>query len=653
VFPGNPDDPAATGVANLRASLNRVRQSGRPDTMAIQKYDVRRPDGTFDERYWSPINSPVFGADHALEYIIHRVEDVTEFVRQKSQSTEGGADLRTRLEQMEAKIFLNSRELESANRQLYTANIELARASKLKDEFLANMSHELRTPLNAILGLSETLLEQISGPLTPKQIKSVTTISTSGQHLLALINDILDLSKIEAGKLELRIETVSIRDFCQGCLAFVQTQAVQKQIGVACEIAPGLRQFQADPRRFKQALVNLLTNAVKFTPLGGHIGLTVTAPAEEAVIQFTVWDTGIGIAPTDQGKLFKAFTQVDSGLNRTQEGTGLGLALVARLVEMHNGCVTLVSDPGKGSRFTVTLPWQPPPAPGTAEDGRALSVAGSGVVGTAAPGAHHFHRALVIEDDPTAAEQLVRYLTGLGLSSGVHPRGEEVLTAVLREQPDIILLDLLLPDGDGWQVLARLREHPQTRTIPVAVVSVVDEPEKSFALGASAHFTKPVSRDQLAAFLRRPLPSRAPAAPQAVAPAPAAPGPTILLAEDNEANIQTIGGYLMELGYDMHYALNGLTAVKLARDLCPALILMDIQMPMMDGLSAIREIRADARLKHIPIIALTALAMPGDRERCLSDGATDYMSKPVSLKALRALVERLLPPAGEGRTPCG
>ena len=514
VFPDNPDEPGATGVSNLRASLNRVRQSGVPDTMAIQKYDVRRPDGTFEERYWSPINSPVFGPDHALEYIIHRVEDVTEFVRQKSRPTENNTDLRTRLEQMEAKIFLNSRELESANRQLYTANVELARASKLKDEFLANMSHELRTPLNAILGLSETLLEQISGPLTPKQIKSVTTISTSGQHLLALINDILDLSKIEAGKLELRIETILTRDFCQGCLVFVQAQAMQKQIRVACDISPGLREFQADPKRFKQVLVNLLTNAVKFTPPNGHIGLTVAVPTDEAVIHFTVWDTGIGIATADQGKLFQAFTQVDSGLNRTQEGTGLGLALVARLVELHSGSVTLTSEPGKGSRFTVTLPWQPPPAPGTStqnlEGVRMQPSASGGATGTAAPVAHQFHRALVIEDDPTAAEQLVHYLNSLGLSSEVHSRGEEVIASVMRDRPDIILLDLLLPSEDGWQVLARLKEHPQTRAIPVAVVSVVDEPEKSIALGAAAHFIKPVSRDQLAAFLRRPLPRPAP-----------------------------------------------------------------------------------------------------------------------------------------------
>ena len=392
-------------------------------------------------------------------------------------------------------------ERQRAEEELRRALAELAQASRLKDEFLANMSHELRTPLNAILGLSETLLEQCSGPLTPRQVKSVTTISTSGYHLLALINDILDLSKIEAGRLELYPETVKIDEFCQGCLAFVRTQALQKKIDVTFEPDGRVAKFTADPTRLKQVLVNLLTNAVKFTPEGGRIGLTVAAPAGEDVVRFTVWDTGIGIADQDTPKLFRAFTQIDSGLSRAQEGTGLGLALVAKLVELQGGNVAIASEPGHGSRFTVTLPRIASPTPA----------------------------------------------------------------------------DAVVP--------------------PVA--------------------TEAVRRND-----RRPL---------------------ILLAEDNAANIQTVGGYLEDMGYAMHYAANGLLAVKLAHELRPALILMDIQMPVMDGLTAILEICADATLKDIPIVALTALAMPGDRERCLAAGATDYLSKPVSLKTLAALVARLVP----------
>ena len=415
----------------------------------------------------------------------------------------------------------------------------------------------------------------------------------------------------------------------RSCLVFVRTQATQKNIGVAFEHDGRVAKLSADPKYLKQILVNLLTNAVKFTPEGGRLGLTMAAPEGEGVVQFTVWDTGIGITPENARKLFHAFTQIDSGLTRAQEGTGLGLALVAKLAELHGGSVALESGPGPGSRFIVTLPLVAAPAP-------ALEPASRDE-----PDRRNYRRALVIEDDPTSGAILVNHLTELGLDSVLRVRGEESVETVLREPPDVILLDIMLPGESGWVVLAKLKEHPGTRDIPVVVVSVVDEPQKSHVLGAATHFTKPVSRAQIASFLQRDARPRLLSAPPG---APARPTrPSILLAEDNKANVQTIGDYLEDKGYAMHYAMNGLVAVKLAKEIRPALILMDIQMPVMDGLAAIREIRADGAIKDIPIVALTALVMPGDRERCVAAGATDYLSKPVSLKALAALVLQLLP----------
>ena len=527
--------------------------------------------------------------------------------------------------------------------ELSIANSELE-ATRLKTEFLANMSHELRTPLNAILGLSEAMIEETYGPLTPRQAKSMATIHGSGDHLLSLINDILDLSKIEAGKLELNPDHVVVREFCDSCIAFVRTQAMQKNIRVTFEHDDRIAPLWADPRRLKQVLVNLLINAVKFTPAGGHIGLTVAASSDGETIGFTVWDTGIGIAADDAAKLFRAFTQLDTGLARQQEGTGLGLALVAKLVELHGGSVSLESEPNKGSRFTVTLPFiesatmrprdrvQPPTVdlkPSNPE--------------------RNPRRALLIEDDQTSADLLTRHLSELGITCVAHPRGEHSVEAAIRERPDVILLDIQLPNDSGWVVLTKLKEHELTRHIPVVVVSVVDEPEKSRSLGAAAHFTKPVTREQLSQFLR-PLNAVERATRHAghdeTAASTAQPsGPVILMAEDNEANIQTIGGYLEAKGYQMHYAHNGHVAVMLTHTLRPSLILMDIQMPVMDGLTAIKSIRSDTSFKDIPIIALTALAMPGDRERCLLAGATEYVSKPVKLKELVGLLERLLTPA--------
>ncbi len=554
-------------------------------------------------------------------------------------------------------------DLRQTHAALSVANAELE-ATRLKSEFLANMSHELRTPLNAILGLSEALREQTYGSLTPRQSQSLDTIHSSGEHLLSLINDILDLSKIEAGKLELNLAQVNVSEFCESCLVFVRTQAMQKKIGVTFEHDDNVAQLSVDPRRLKQILVNLLTNAVKFTPNGGHIGLSVTAPKGDDVVRFTVWDTGIGIAIDDTAKLFRAFTQIESGLTRPQEGTGLGLALVAKLVELHGGSVTLESELGKGSRFIVTLPMVDAAASKTSAR-FIFSSEMDAPVGGRVSGARHgnlevkdvvparvYRRALLIEDDPTAADLLVRHLCALGLTSVVHPRGEQSVDEVLREQPDVILLDIQLPNDSGWVVLTRLKENPLTRDIPVVIVSVVDAPEKSRSLGAAAHFTKPVSREQLKLFLQ---PSQASADVADTGKmlgqsltrnfAHAKDSPMILMAEDNMANIQTVGGYLEAKGYNMQYAYNGQVAVTLARQLQPSLILMDIQMPVMDGLTAIKKISTDIVMKDIPIIALTALAMPGDRERCLAAGATEYISKPVKLKELLALVEKLAPKA--------
>ena len=243
------------------------------------------------------------------------------------------------------------------SQQLSEANHELARASRLKDEFLANMSHELRTPLNGILGISESLHEEVYGPLNPRQHRAILDVEDCGRHLLDLINDILDVAKIEAGKVELELGSLDVEQVCQASHRLIKEAALKKQISVAVVIDRSLGQLVADQRRLKQILVNLLSNAVKFTPQGGKIGLDVVGDRVKREVRFTVWDTGIGISPADQTRLFQPFLQLDSGLSRHYEGTGLGLVLVKRLTEMHGGALHIESEVGKGSRFTVVLPW--------------------------------------------------------------------------------------------------------------------------------------------------------------------------------------------------------------------------------------------------------------------------------------------------------
>jgi PAS domain S-box-containing protein len=395
--------------------------------------------------------------------------------------------------------------------ELNRTNAELEHANRIKDEFLANMSHELRTPLTSILGLSESLLEEIRDPLSQYQHKSLQIIEASGHHLLELINDILDLSKIEAGKFDFYPQPIAVDEICKSSLSFVKSQAVKKAITVTYIQDLSISRIFADPRRLKQILVNLLSNAVKFTPANGEVILQVNTDVEQDLIKFSVSDNGPGIAAQDLRRLFQPFVQVDSGLNRQHEGTGLGLALVQKLTDLHGGSVQVESEVGKGSRFTIHLP--------------------------------------CLQEEIAKLEKLE--------SQAVPP----------------------------------IRERAENTQVPG---------EAPLPLGL------------------------------------------ILLADDNLPSVLTIAEYLESHGYEVVVAHDGLEAVEKAEALHPNLILMDIQMPVMNGLEAIARLRGNVHFAETPIIALTALAMPGDRERSLLAGANEYMSKPVSLKTLKQTIQNLL-----------
>ncbi|MET0413627.1 MAG: ATP-binding protein [Polyangiaceae bacterium] len=394
-------------------------------------------------------------------------------------------------------------ELQRFNRELHAAKEAAEAAARSKDEFLAGMSHELRTPLNAVLGLSELLQEEIYGGLNEKQREALQTIETSGRHLLALINDILEIARMGSGNVQLRLGKIDVSEQCSSCIDLVRAQASKKDIAVTCAIGPAIPRFKTDARRFKQILVNLLGNAVKFTEKGGSIGLS--AALDGPYLRLEVWDSGIGIEPDDCERIFLPFVQVDSGLSRKYDGTGLGLALVRQLTELLGGDVRVESQVGVGSRFCVRLPF--------------------------------------------------------AASDSISPRS----------------------------VVASLADE-QTARVPG--------------------------------------------------------GQLILLAEDNEANIATIGGYLRHKGYQVEVAHNGKIALDKVRELRPALVLMDVQMPEMDGLEATRRIRQELGLDQLPVIALTALAMGGDRERGLQAGVNEYVTKPVSLRELASVIEAHLPARG-------
>jgi signal transduction histidine kinase/ActR/RegA family two-component response regulator len=401
---------------------------------------------------------------------------------------------------LERKVRERTQELEVVNQKLQTSNVELQRANSLKSEFLANMSHELRTPLNAIIGFSELLLDRTFGDLTPDQRGYSTDILSSGRHLLALINDILDLSKIEAGKMRLTREVFEIGAVIEEAMALLRVEAARKSLELVSQVDEPYSLLDADRSKVKQIMSNLLSNAVKFTPPGGRVSLRAAREGGKLVI--VVEDTGIGINPDDQQRIFEAFTQVDGSLARQYQGTGLGLTLVKRFAEMHGGRVMLASEPGVGSRFTVEVPGLRPleecsaealPA-GPSPDPVAAHMPASEAAGSSdaapAPGDLVF----VIEDNPANLRLARDLLRSRGYRVAAASTGEEALESLKFLRPRLILVDIQLPGMDGLQVARQLKARPGSQGIPIVALTahaMKGDEERAREAGCSGYLTKP------------------------------------------------------------------------------------------------------------------------------------------------------------------
>jgi signal transduction histidine kinase/ActR/RegA family two-component response regulator len=465
VFPDNPDDPAADGVRNLHASLNRVLDRRVPDTMAVQKYDIRRPDGSFEERHWSPVNTPVLDDTNRVRFIIHRVEDVTDFVR-----------LQTAGDEMEMELVRRSRELQIANEELRAAN-------SAKTAFLSRMSHELRTPLTAIRGFSELLTH---ADIPADQRGWAELIVKASKHLTTLVDDILDISRIEAGRFSISPEQVPLRPLVSDVLELLQPLAARHAIMLNDPVlAPGSGYAIADAERLKQVLTNLVVNAIKYNRPEGEVTIEVEAASEER-IRISVTDTGMGIPEDAIGRLFVPFERLDAALSDV-EGIGLGLALSRSLVEAMGGSIGVESTVGAGSRFWCELLSGEP----------AVVERARGEFPLLAIREYAEQRTLLyIEDTVTnvrLVEEILRRRPSVRLDAAM--LGELGLELARSRSPDLILLDLHLPDLGGEQVLERLRAEAATREIPVVVLSADAtgrQREPLLAAGALDYLTKPI-----------------------------------------------------------------------------------------------------------------------------------------------------------------
>ncbi|MBI4322383.1 MAG: response regulator [Chloroflexi bacterium] len=532
---------------------------------------------------------------------------VTALGEREAERNRAEASLRRYQEHLEDLVEARTAELAQATRQAEEARSLAEAATRAKSEFLANMSHELRTPMNAIIGYSEMLMEEAEDAGQPEYLPDLEKINVAGKHLLQLINDILDLSKIEADKLELHLEKFSLTPVIQDVVGTIQPLVSKNANMLDLRLADDLGTVYADITRVRQVLFNLLSNACKFTEHGTVRldGLRETVDGADWIV-FAVRDTGIGMTPEQMGKLFQKFTQADASTTRKYGGTGLGLAISKRFCEMMGGDIFVESEVGKGSTFTVRLPAdvaqrKPEPSRVSAEI-KALPANGATTV-------------LVIDDDPTVQDLLARFLAKEGFRAVTALGGEEGLRLAKELRPNVITLDVLMPGVDGWAVLTALKADPELADIPVIMLTIVDEKNLGFALGASDYMTKPVDRDRLLANIRK-YQRRGTQAP-------------ILVVEDDPTTRDMLRRTVEKAGWTVAEAENGRVALESVSANRPELIVLDLLMPEMDGFEFVVELRRREEWRSIPIIVVTAkelstedhLRLSGSVERILRKGA--------------------------------
>jgi signal transduction histidine kinase/CheY-like chemotaxis protein len=634
VFPDNSNEPAADAVRKLKASLERVAQTGVAEIMPVQKYDIRRPKsegGDLEEHLWRPVNAPVFAPSGRLAYIIHRIEDVTDFVAatQGIAQNKVAEQLQRRTKRMESEVHRRAQELQKANRKLEAASRKMSRlyrkskeqnrlieqANRLKSEFLANMSHELRTPLNGIIGFAELMFDEKVGPVSQDHKEYLHDILTSGRHLLQLINDVLDLSKVEAGKLEFVPErcdpALLVGEVCE----IVRTIAARKRIRIKTECDPSLTGVEADTRSLKQILYNYISNAVKFTPNEGAVTVRVAAQSADA-FRIEVEDTGVGIRREDLNRLFVEFQRLETA--ERAPGTGLGLALTKKIVEAQGGRVGVRSTPGRGSIFEAVLPRAfatPAPSAGALEQQSA-----------AAPGAP---LVLVIEDDLDERAWTAAALRSAGYGVETVATGAEALVRCREQKFDAITLDIMLPDMSGRAVLEKIRERGLNRQTPVTVVTLLAHKGVVAGFRVNDILSKPVARDDLVQALNR----------CGVTPSGRRP---ILVVDDDASALKLADETLRRLGFRTLCRQNAAGALRAASKERPAAVVLDLIMPKMNGFEFLKRFRRRQAGRNTPVIVWTSKDLSASERAELRAAARAVARKDAQASELVEEIRNLL-----------
>ena len=488
----------------------------------------------------------------------------------------------------------------------------LKELDRLKSQFLANMSHELRTPLNSIIGFSRVILKGVDGPLTDMQHTDLQAVYDSGQHLLKLINDILDISKIQAGRMEISIEEVNLHEIIEGVMSTAIALVKDKPVELQQAIEPDLPILHGDGRRIRQVLLNLVGNAANFTEKGF---IRVEAKATPSEVMISVADSGIGIAVDKQKTIFEEFTQVDGSSTRRSGGTGLGLAISRHFVDMHGGRIWVESTAGEGATFYVTLPVEAPPqapeeseADGTADGEIHDAAEGAGV------GGQPRRLVLCVDDDEGVITLFRRYLSKRGYRVVGLSDSAAVLEKVRQLKPFAITLDVMMPKKDGWQVIQELKADPDTRHIPVIMCTIISEKEYGISLGATDYLVKPILEDDLLSALERLDRDQ---------------DRHRVLVVDDQAESRSLLRRMIESrpGYEVLEASGGLEAIRLVREEQPHIIVLDLMMPDIDGFAVLESVKADEATRSIPIIVVTAKDLTQEERDMLNRGVEALLQK--------------------------
>jgi PAS domain S-box-containing protein len=537
----------------------------------------------------------------------------------------------TRQREIEEALRFSEEHLRHARDEAENAREQSEAANVAKSQFLANMSHELRTPLNAVIMYSELLQEEAEDLKVNSFIPDLEKIRGAGKHLLALINGVLDLSKIEAGKMDLYLETFDTAGMVRDVAATVQPMILKNNNKLELVLPDDLGTMHADLTKVRQILFNLLSNACKFTEKG-HVRVEASRdPGNDAFLNFTVTDTGIGMTDEQLGKLFQAFTQADASTTRKYGGTGLGLAISKRFCEMMGGDVSVASLPDKGTTFTVRLPavaravTEPDPGPSA---GDVIAAAAATV--------------LVVDDDPNVRDVVSRALVEDGLRVLTAADGEEGLRLARLRRPSLIFLDVMMPKMDGWAVLTRLKADPDLADIPVVMLTIMNETDMGYMLGAAEYLSKPIDRDRLASVMAKHR--RATGTSQ------------VLIVEDDPTTRDVLSRSLVKQGWDVAEAANGRQALERVQHHEPALILLDLMMPEMNGFEFIIELRNHEQWQHVPVVVLTSkdltneerTMLTGKVERIVQKGA---YSRDSLLREVRKIAAAVVPRDAAPPTP--